>query len=249
MDEGGVWAVLASSSRVGRSTPADARARQLAATDGRARRAASTRARVTEAAQRLFVAQGFADTSVAEVARAAHVGVQTVYDSYPSKQRLLIGCLDAALGGADRRDGYDVTAQRWVLAGLSEADPVDRLSAQVRGSARLMGRAGAIIEVVRFASPADPDLADELRAVETGLEAMHRLFVESFAAHHLLAPTLTVEEATDAAGFVLGPQAWVRLVDAAGWAPLAWTRWARHTLLAQLMPTRWRSEWRRSAIR
>jgi len=69
--------------------------------DATARRAAAdrTRRRVLGAAHHLFTTQGYAETSVAQIARRARVSVDTVYASVGRKPQLLLAVHDMALAG------------------------------------------------------------------------------------------------------------------------------------------------------
>ena len=53
-----------------------------------------TRTRVLRAAEQLFTRQGFADTTVSEVARRASVGVGTLYHHFPDKRAILLDLID-----------------------------------------------------------------------------------------------------------------------------------------------------------
>src|SRR3954471_17876730 len=55
----------------------------------RERQAELTRTEILAAARRLFAERGFTGTSVRDIARAAGVSAQTVYDSVGSKQALV----------------------------------------------------------------------------------------------------------------------------------------------------------------
>ena len=55
----------------------------------RERRAQLTRDEILRAARRLFAERGYARTSVRDIAKAAGVSAQTVYDSVGSKQALV----------------------------------------------------------------------------------------------------------------------------------------------------------------
>ncbi len=67
--------------------------------DSPARRAAAkhTRLRVLAEAHRLFTLHGYVDTSIAQVARAAGVSVDTVYTTVGRKPQLLLAVHDMAL--------------------------------------------------------------------------------------------------------------------------------------------------------
>ena len=61
----------------------------------RARKKQRTRAQIAEAAARLFAVHGFQRVTVAEVAAAADVSEQTVYNHFPTKERLVFDDDDA----------------------------------------------------------------------------------------------------------------------------------------------------------
>jgi AcrR family transcriptional regulator len=60
------------------------------AQDHRARQYASTHQRIYEAAMELFTRHGYEDVSIARLAAAAGVSVQTFYAHYPGKDELLM---------------------------------------------------------------------------------------------------------------------------------------------------------------
>jgi AcrR family transcriptional regulator len=53
-----------------------------------------TRSRIVRAATALIVAQGYDNTTMKEIARAAGIGDATIYKYFPTKERLLIGYFD-----------------------------------------------------------------------------------------------------------------------------------------------------------
>src|SRR5262245_45266069 len=60
----------------------------------RERKKQQTRRAITEAAKRLFLERGFDQVSVAEVARAADVSEQTVFNYFPTKEDLVFERMD-----------------------------------------------------------------------------------------------------------------------------------------------------------
>jgi AcrR family transcriptional regulator len=211
--------------------------------DGRARRAAVTRARIAVAATRLFLADGYGGTTITAIGREAGVGVQTVYYSYPTKADILVGCLDHAVDGADRRDlAPGRAAPARARAVTDEADPVRRLFLHVRASAELMGRAAPVLDLVRLAAAGDPVLAGAWARDETRRRDLHRALVDTCDRDGVLRPGLGADQATDLMTLVLGPETWIALVRRGGWSGLAWARWAHRTLLADLVPSRFDPE-------
>ncbi|HEY0187278.1 MAG TPA: helix-turn-helix domain-containing protein [Cellulomonas sp.] len=220
-----------------RATPEQVRHRPP--TDGRTRRAVATRARIAAAAGALFVEQGYATTSIAGVARAAGVGVQTVYYSYGSKAEILVGALDHGIDGADHPNHPDLppdpTDLPWVRIALDEPDPVRRLFLHVRGAADLMGRTGRLLEVVRGAGAGEPIVQWAWTWHEERLRAAHRVLVRSYPGDR---SARDVERVLDVVALTLGAQVWDALVVRAGWTALEWARWAHRSLLGELMPDR-----------
>ncbi|NHT16611.1 TetR/AcrR family transcriptional regulator [Cellulomonas sp. IC4_254] len=211
--------------------------------DGRAARAAASRGRIAEAATRLFLADGYGPTTITAIGRAAGLGVQTVYYSYPSKSDILVGCLDHAVDGADRRDAApDLADQPWVRAVVTEPDPARRVFLHARGAAELLGRAAAVQDLVRAHAVGDPVLHAAQERDEARRRGVHRLLVEACDRDGVLRAGLDFERATDVVALVLGPETWNALVRRGGWSALAWARWAHRTLLADLVPSRWDPE-------
>src|SRR3954469_11367995 len=80
----------------------------------RAEQAQRTRAAVLDAAARCFLDQGYAGTTMRDIAAAAGVSVQTVFGQ-GGKSALLLACVDRAVVGDDES------------APLIQRDPVVRL--------------------------------------------------------------------------------------------------------------------------
>jgi AcrR family transcriptional regulator len=89
----------------------------------RERKKRETRQRISDIATGLFMERGFEDVTVAEVAKAADVSVNTVYNYFPSKEDL---CLDEAedrkerLARMVRGRRVGESAARAVLRGFRE---------------------------------------------------------------------------------------------------------------------------------
>jgi AcrR family transcriptional regulator len=116
----------------------------------RERQAQLTRDEILKAARRLFAERGYSRTSVRDIAEAAAVSAQTVYDSIGSKQALV----------ARLNDLIDVEAGIADLAGAAaqSGDPreVAALSAKVARS--ILEHCGDIIHALVTGAAAEPDL-------------------------------------------------------------------------------------------
>ena len=67
----------------------------------RQERAREPRRAVLAAAHAMFVEQGYAQTTMAAVAEAAGVSVETVYKAFGNKAKLVKACFDVAVAGDD----------------------------------------------------------------------------------------------------------------------------------------------------
>jgi AcrR family transcriptional regulator len=140
----------------------------------------STRASIVDAARTLFRDQGYARTTITDIARVAGVAPQTVYWAFGSKPRLVTEIRDAWLraagtgerlaavlgieDGAARLDAYATfMTHQWETGSDAVAiqEEARRVDADVARdvTATLAGRAVALLEVVR---PLGPQLRAEL---------------------------------------------------------------------------------------
>jgi TetR/AcrR family transcriptional regulator, regulator of autoinduction and epiphytic fitness len=93
-----------------------------------------TRARIVRAATALIVAHGFEPVTMKDIAKAAGVGDATIYNYFPSKERLIVGYFDLLAGRAVRTaeaspdfDQYELQAKLQRLTdALLEAMAPDR---------------------------------------------------------------------------------------------------------------------------
>ena len=137
----------------------------------RERKKEQTRQQIAETARRLFGERGFEDVTVAEIASAADVSVQTVFNYFPTKEDLVywrLGAFESELLASvrERAAGEPALAafKRFLLSqrgllGRSDPDAYDQLAALTRtiaASPSLQAREQQILEGYTAA------LADEL---------------------------------------------------------------------------------------
>ena len=120
----------------------------------RADQAERTRQRVLQAAFDLFVAGGYAGTTVAAVAERANVSSETVYLIFGGKRELLEGVIEMAISGEDDPPTQD--NEWWATVALLP-EPRERLGRMVEYSCRILARTRPIHAVIRGA--ADKELS------------------------------------------------------------------------------------------
>jgi AcrR family transcriptional regulator len=156
----------------------------------RAIQAEQTRTEIIGAARRLFASQGYASTSVKDIAREAGVSVQTLYDSVGSKADLV------------RRlnDLIDSEARVFEIAMTlpTETDPgvVARMPARI--TRRIIERCSDILRTGMEAARAEPDLAFVIEEGGRRHRAGARAVTERLVALDALDPTRSVDESATA---------------------------------------------------
>jgi AcrR family transcriptional regulator len=116
----------------------------------RERQAQQTRDEILHAARRLFAERGYARTTVRDIAEAAGVSVQTVYDSVGSKQALvarLNDIIDAEAG---------IPAIAGAAAGSSDSLEVVATNAKITRS--ILENCGDVIHALVTGAAAEPEL-------------------------------------------------------------------------------------------
>jgi AcrR family transcriptional regulator len=129
----------------------------------RERQAQLTRDEILKAARRLFAERGYTRTSVRDIAEAAAVSAQTVYDSIGSKQALvarLNDLIDAEAGIA-----------AIVVAAARSGEPAQVAAMPAKITRSILEHCGDIVHALVTGAAAEPDLA-------TALVEGHRRHVE-----------------------------------------------------------------------
>ncbi|MGH2969498.1 MAG: TetR/AcrR family transcriptional regulator [Solirubrobacteraceae bacterium] len=199
----------------------------------RREQAAETRRQILHAAQELFERDGYAATSMAAIASAAGVSLKTVYLALETKSGLLRALWHLLLRG--EHDSTPVGEQRWYRAVLEEPDPERQLRLNMRNSRTVKVRAGAMLEVIRNAASADPEISALWARIQTEFHDNQRAVVQSLADKGTLAAGLDVARATDILWTLNHPNLYALLAGERGWSPERYERWLGDLLCSQLL--------------
>lgn len=192
----------------------------------------ATRADVLAAAGRLFLARGYAATTIAAVAEEAGVAVQTIYNSVGGKARLLEGVLRTAAAGDAGPHGV---VERELAAGAELGDPVRFVERAASSVADRVARVGPVLAVVQAAASSGDAGAAEL-AERSSAQRMHglRVMVRELRARGGLRRELGEEEAAALAWSLSSAQTYQQLVAVQGWSQSRYRRWLTDAWLAAL---------------
>ena len=180
-----------------------------------------------DAARDLFVEQGYARTTIADIARAADVAPQTVYWAFGSKAGLVREIRDAWFASAR-------TSERMGQV-LAIDDPVARLDAFAVFMRNQWESGAAALSIQRDALRVDPDAAADVAAIlETRARGLFEV-VRPLGPH--LAPGLTVEKAHDLVLALTLLEIYLEL-QARGWPADEYEAWLAAALRTQLLGRR-----------
>jgi AcrR family transcriptional regulator len=183
----------------------------------RAEQAVATRRAVLDAARELFIEQGYAVTTVADIARRARVAVDTVYAAVGRKPALLREVLETAISGSDQA----VPAE--------QRDYVARVRAAKGARKKIKTYAAALVDIqprlapvylaLRDAAATDPDSAATWREISERRARNMRAFAADLRATGELRTDLSDDDIADIIWSMNGPEYWTLLVTDRGWSP------------------------------
>ena len=192
----------------------------------RRRDRAATRTTIVDAARDLFRDQGYARTTITDIATRAAVAPQTVYWAFGSKAALVREIRETWLQTAQ-------TGER-MQAVLAIAEPEPRLDAYAAFMARQWVTGAEAVAIQQDAMRVDPDVAMDVAATLDARAAA--LFEVVRPLGPVLAGDLTVEGAHDRLLALSLVEVYLEL-RARGWTPEAYERWLAETLRSQLLVT------------
>lgn len=182
----------------------------------RAEGARQTRRRIVEAARELFVARGYAGTTIDAVAEAAGVSRRTVFLSVGSKEELLKTAWDWSVVGDD--EPVPMAERPHVLAMQEITDPAVLVRLWVGQILDVAERLAPLEVVLNRAVDGHPEAADLRARIDVERQGGARMFVTHLASVGGLRDGLTVDQATDICWILMNPLLQGRLRVDRGWS-------------------------------
>lgn len=197
--------------------------------------AARTRRQILDAARSLFVADGYARTTIEGISQTAGVSRPTVFASVGNKAEILKVLRDLALAGDDAP--VPVLARPWYREALDEADPVRSIELHARNMARIYSRYAGIDKVIHQAAGADEELAELAATSESQRRMGASAFIRALKSKTALRDGLDEERAVDTLWALASSDGYRRLVTERGWTDSEYQDWLARSLVACLLGT------------
>ncbi len=170
------------------------------------------------------------------IAEEAGVALKTVYIYFQTKTTLVHALWGARLG--DDEAEIPVLEREWYRDVVNEPDPERKLRLVAAQAHRVKARSGALLEMIRTAASADPEITALWADIEAKLLNVQRAIVDQLHATGSLAPSLDVTRATDILWTLNHPDVWQLLVVGRGWTGEEYERWLGDIFCAQLLDAR-----------
>ncbi|MEO8329123.1 MAG: TetR/AcrR family transcriptional regulator [Candidatus Nanopelagicales bacterium] len=202
--------------------------------DLRAEQARATRRAVVDAASQLFVARGYAGTTIDAVADKAGVSRKTVFTAVGGKPMLLKLAWDWALVGDD--EPVDMASRPELAELQAQSDPPVLVRQWAHFIAPIASRLAGLDQVLADAGRSDPEIADLYAESERNRRGGALSFVTRLQAVGGLREGVTVDRAADVVEVLMDPMPYQRLVRGAGWTDEEYADWLQVCVTATLLP-------------
>ncbi|MBD1537694.1 TetR/AcrR family transcriptional regulator [Arthrobacter sp. S13_S34] len=189
----------------------------------RREQAAATRDAILAAAREMFVTEGYARSTVADIGRRAGVAVDTIYAAVGRKPDLLRAVVESAISGT----GQAVPAEErdYVRRLRRAATAAEKISIYADALVRIQPRLAPVYAALRDAAVTDGDCDALWKQISERRAANMRKFIDDLASTGELRNDRPAAELADMVWSMNGPEYWLLLVDQRGWTPAQFAAW------------------------
>lgn len=209
----------------------DVKPRRRYDSTGRRAHAQRNRDAVLDAAERQFLATGYAATTIASIAAEARVSVETVYKAFGGKPGLVREIYERGLTGPGPVPSYERSDEMRER----ETDPKTIMRNWGVLTTEVAAKVTPIRLLMRAAADTDPEIAAVLRQAAVEQADRMRHHAEFLASRGYLRSGMTVERATDILFTCSSVEIYEVLVLQRGWSPGEFARFVGDFMIATLL--------------
>jgi AcrR family transcriptional regulator len=196
--------------------------------DLRQQQAEQTRARVFGSAAELFAADGYARTTLAKIAAAAGVSVETVQGLGPKAALFIAAIQHTGVGVVGEENVLNLEVGRKLLAVEDCEEAVDLIcDVQVA----VHDRVGLLALALFGGAASDPELDGYLADFLAGVHSQFRRALGVFRDRGWLRDDVPFDELVTTTAVLGGVETYLRLVHREGWSVEAYRAWTRRMLV------------------
>jgi AcrR family transcriptional regulator len=211
--------------------------RRAYSSPARRQQAEATRRAVLRAAHALFVANGYASTTIEQIAAGAGVSKPTVFNAVGNKAAVFRAVRDVAIAGDD--EPVPVSQRPLTMAVRDEPDQHRAIAVLARHLTAVARRYGVIYELLRSAvANGDEDLRQVWQTEEDQRLTGAGLWVDVIRSKAPSSGRSRVDKGTavDVLWFLMAPDNYNRLVRQRGWSERKYERWLAGAIAQAFTP-------------
>lgn len=193
--------------------------------DSRSRKEAAglTRQSILEAARRVFLAKGYAATTMPAIASEAGVALDTVYATVGKKPALFRLLIEMAISGSSQE--VPVEEREYVRAIRAEKDAQKKLRIYAAALVSIQQRLAPLFGVLQGAVHLDRELAALWQSIAKRRAENMRLFAADLAASGRMRSNVSIRKAADIIWSMNSPEFYLLLVEEQGWTGKEFEDW------------------------
>lgn len=193
-----------------------------------------TQRAVLRAAHDLFVAKGYGQTTIADIAAAAGVSQETIYAAFKNKATLLHRVWDITIGGDDEEVTFHERPE--IQAIRNEPDLAKRFMLHAAMSTATARRMTPFVRAVRAAAGAEPAAAEMVAEMDRQRYAGMGVMAAEAAKTGQL--KVSEQDCRDVVWAMTDGNLWHELVVERGWTDEQYAQWVGEMWVAALvLPT------------
>jgi AcrR family transcriptional regulator len=196
--------------------------------------AEQTRDAILDVAERRFLADGFAATTIAAIADAAGVSQATIYKSFGGKPGLVRALIDRGLRG----EGPAPAEQRSDFLQTTESDPHVLLVSIGRLAAEVAPRVAPLQSLLIQAAHSDAEMAGLLDQISAQRMTRMQHNAEALARRGFLREDISVRRAAETMWIYSSPELYQLLIAQLGWTTEHFGAFIANALEAALLSTK-----------
>ncbi|PZS24470.1 MAG: TetR/AcrR family transcriptional regulator [Pseudonocardiales bacterium] len=189
----------------------------------RVEQAAATRCAVLDSARELFVAHGYAATTVAEIAERARVSLDTVYATVGRKPALLRELVETAISGTDQ--AVPAEERDYVTRIRAAASARDKITLYAAATTQIQQRMAPVFMALRDAARTDSDCAALWTEIAQRRAGNMLTFAADLRGTAELRDDLSNRQIADIIWSMNAAEYWVLLVSERSWTPEQFQAW------------------------
>jgi|SRR5579871_244319 len=195
--------------------------------------AAERRRRILDAAAELFATRGYGATRMSDIAAAAAVALDTIYETVGTKPQLFRLMIETAISDTD--EPVDVLDRGYIAELRAEPDPVAKLRIYAAALTRIHARLAPLYLAARSLDGGDAELAEAWAAMHARRARNMPLLIEHLESTGALRPDLATGEAADTVWAINSTELYVLLRDQRHWTDQQYASWLTRTLTTLLL--------------